>query len=78
MGLTLIGRVDLVSVGMTGTGSTSLRYLLYMDFVMGYSNTYCVVLFRSFIEIAHKLGLYVILQPGPYVGAQLDFGGLPR
>ncbi|XP_020904046.1 beta-galactosidase-1-like protein 3 isoform X2 [Exaiptasia diaphana] len=31
----------------------------------------------SFIEKAHKLGLYVILRPGPYIGAQLDLGGLP-
>ena len=31
----------------------------------------------NFIEIAHELGLYVILRPGPYICAEWDFGGLP-
>jgi len=31
----------------------------------------------SFVRIAQELGLYVILRPGPYIGAEWDFGGLP-
>jgi beta-galactosidase len=31
----------------------------------------------AFIRLAGELGLYVILQPGPYIGADWDFGGLP-
>ncbi len=31
----------------------------------------------EFVNLAEELGLYVILRPGPYVGADLDFGGLP-
>ncbi len=31
----------------------------------------------EFIQQAGDLGLYVIVRPGPYVGAELDFGGLP-
>ncbi len=32
---------------------------------------------RSFVEIAGKLGLWVILRPSPYICAEWDFGGLP-
>ncbi|XP_077520098.1 beta-galactosidase-like [Amblyomma americanum] len=31
----------------------------------------------SFLETAHRLGLMVILRPGPYIGSQRDMGGLP-
>ena len=31
----------------------------------------------KYIEIAQKLGLYVILRPGPYICAEWDFGGMP-
>ena len=31
----------------------------------------------SFINLAHTLGLYVILRPGPYICAEWEFGGLP-
>ncbi|MCY2931882.1 MAG: beta-galactosidase [Planctomycetota bacterium] len=31
----------------------------------------------AFIKLAGEMGLYVILQPGPYVGADWDSGGLP-
>ena len=31
----------------------------------------------NFIRIAAELGLYVILRPGPFIGADWDFGGLP-
>ena len=31
----------------------------------------------KYIETARKLGLYVILRPGPYICAEWDFGGLP-
>ena len=31
----------------------------------------------KFIEIAGKLGLYVILRPSPYICAEWEFGGLP-
>lgn len=31
----------------------------------------------KFIEIAKKVGLYVIVRPGPYICAEWDFGGLP-
>ncbi len=31
----------------------------------------------AFVELAGELGLYVILRPGPFIGAQWDFGGLP-
>jgi len=30
-----------------------------------------------FIETAHKLGLYAIIRPGPYICAEWDFGGFP-
>lgn len=30
-----------------------------------------------FIALAEDLGMYVILRPGPYIGAAWDFGGLP-
>lgn len=30
-----------------------------------------------FIETAHKLGLYAIVRPGPYICAEWDFGGFP-
>lgn len=32
---------------------------------------------KKFIEIASKLGLYVIVRPGPYICAEWDFGGFP-
>ncbi|ESO09774.1 hypothetical protein HELRODRAFT_195009 [Helobdella robusta] len=32
---------------------------------------------RSFIKMAHSLGLYVILRPGPYICSEWEFGGLP-
>ncbi|PFX33940.1 Beta-galactosidase-1-like protein 2 [Stylophora pistillata] len=31
----------------------------------------------NFINIAHSLGLYVIVRPGPYICAEWDLGGLP-
>ncbi len=31
----------------------------------------------KFLETAKKLGLYVIVRPGPYICAEWDFGGLP-
>ena len=31
----------------------------------------------KFVQLAGELGLYVILRPGPYIGADRDFGGLP-
>ena len=31
----------------------------------------------EFVRLAEKLGLYVILRPGPYICAEWDFGGLP-
>lgn len=31
----------------------------------------------KFIKIAHSLGLYVIVRPGPYICAEWDLGGLP-
>ena len=30
-----------------------------------------------FLETASRLGLYVILRPGPYICAEWDMGGLP-
>lgn len=32
---------------------------------------------KKFIETAHKLGLYAIVRPGPYICAEWDFGGFP-
>ncbi|XP_074201436.1 beta-galactosidase isoform X2 [Camelus bactrianus] len=32
---------------------------------------------EHFIQLAHKLGLLVILRPGPYICAEWDMGGLP-
>ena len=32
---------------------------------------------EKFIEIAKKVGLFVIVRPGPYICAEWDFGGLP-
>ena len=31
----------------------------------------------AYIETAHRLGLKVIVRPGPYICAECDFGGLP-
>lgn len=31
----------------------------------------------KFIELASKHGLLVIVKPGPYIGADRDFGGHP-
>jgi len=32
---------------------------------------------QAFVKLAGDLGLYVILRPGPFVGSDCDFGGLP-
>ncbi len=32
---------------------------------------------QAFVKQAGDMGLYVILRPGPFVGADCDFGGLP-
>ena len=32
---------------------------------------------ESFVRLAQKLGLYVILRPSPYICAEWEFGGLP-
>jgi len=32
---------------------------------------------REFLRIAKKVGLYVLMRPGPYACAEWDFGGLP-
>lgn len=32
---------------------------------------------ERFIELAHELGLYVILRPAPYICAEWEMGGLP-
>ncbi|KTG01547.1 hypothetical protein cypCar_00030076, partial [Cyprinus carpio] len=32
---------------------------------------------RSFLHLAAEVGLWVILRPGPYIGSDLDLGGLP-
>lgn len=32
---------------------------------------------EGYLETARKLGLYVILRPGPYICGEWDFGGLP-
>ncbi|MRH43299.1 beta-galactosidase [Aquibacillus halophilus] len=32
---------------------------------------------ESFVRIAEKVGLYVILRPSPYICAEWEFGGLP-
>jgi len=32
---------------------------------------------RRFIRLAQKLGLHVIIRPGPYICAEWDLGGLP-
>ncbi len=32
---------------------------------------------EKFIELAHSLGLYVILRPAPYICAEWEMGGLP-
>ena len=34
--------------------------------------------FRRFVAIAEKLGLLVILRPGPFICSEWEFGGLPR
>lgn len=31
----------------------------------------------KYIEMAEKIGLYVILRPGPFICSECDFGGLP-
>ncbi len=33
--------------------------------------------FKRFITIAHELGLYVIVRPGPYICAEWENGGIP-
>jgi beta-galactosidase len=37
-----------------------------------------LIAFRAYIELAQKVGLYVIVRPGPYICAEWEFGGLPR
>lgn len=32
---------------------------------------------RQFLEIAHEVGLMVLLRPGPYICSEWDLGGLP-
>ncbi|MCP4378851.1 MAG: hypothetical protein GY794_22085 [bacterium] len=32
---------------------------------------------QAFVKLAGDMGLYVILRPGPFVGSDCDFGGLP-
>ncbi|XP_028403991.1 beta-galactosidase-1-like protein 2 [Dendronephthya gigantea] len=32
---------------------------------------------KAYIQLAQKLGLYVIIRPGPYICAEWEFGGLP-
>lgn len=32
---------------------------------------------HRFIEITQKIGAYIILKPGPFIHAELNFGGLP-
>lgn len=32
---------------------------------------------EAFVRLAHNLGLFVLLRPGPYICAEWDFGGLP-
>ena len=32
---------------------------------------------ERFLQIAHELGLLVVLRPGPYICAEWDFGGFP-
>ena len=32
---------------------------------------------RAFVQLAQKLGMYVIVRPGPYVCAEWEMGGLP-
>lgn len=31
----------------------------------------------AFLSLAEKLGLYVIVRPGPYICSEWEFGGLP-
>lgn len=31
----------------------------------------------AFLKLAHELGLWALLRPGPYICAEWDFGGLP-
>ncbi len=33
--------------------------------------------FEEYLRLAQKLGLYVIVRPGPYICSEWDFGGLP-
>ena len=33
---------------------------------------------RRFVELCGEAGMWVMLRPGPYVGAQYDAGGLPN
>ena len=33
--------------------------------------------FEKFLDIAHKLGLYAIVRPSPYICAEWELGGLP-
>lgn len=32
---------------------------------------------EAFIHVAQRVGLYVIVRPGPYICAEWEFGGLP-
>ncbi len=32
---------------------------------------------NEFLGLCHRLGMYVIVRPGPYICAEWDFGGLP-
>ena len=43
-----------------------------------YSKFVFFYILRKYVQLAHKLGLYVIVRPGPYICAEWEFGGLPR
>ncbi|TRY90606.1 hypothetical protein DNTS_034648 [Danionella cerebrum] len=39
--------------------------------------SFTVIFFRAFLQLASELHLWVILRPGPFIGSDLDLGGLP-
>jgi len=59
--------IIIIFIIISSSSSVSSLYVIAM-----------LLLCRRYIETAHRLGLYVLLRPGPYICAEWEFGGLPR
>ena len=58
------------------TLETYMAWNLHEEVKGNWNFTYMLDI-RKYLELAQKIGLYVILRPGPYICAEWDLGGLP-